>query len=77
MGHYFFHIHHDRDFLDEVGTQVASRGLLLPLAVKTAAGMVAEDNALWNGRGLSIRIMDGDGDLVLTVELTTVVTDAT
>jgi hypothetical protein len=74
MSRYFFHIHHDTDHLDEVGTEVASGDLVLPLAVKTAATMMAEDYSLWNGRGLAIRVMGENGDHVLTVELTTIVT---
>lgn len=73
MGRYFFHIHHDLHYLDEVGTEVACDDLVLPLAVKTAATVMAEDETFWNGRGLAIRVMGETGNLVLTVELTTVV----
>jgi hypothetical protein len=73
MSRYFFHIHHDTDYLDEVGTEVTSGDLVLSLAIRTAATMMAEDHTLWNGRGLAIRVMGENGDHVLTVELTTIV----
>jgi len=73
MGPYFFHIYHDLEYLDEVGTEIASVDLVLPLAVKTAATVMADDDRFWNGRGLAIRVMGETGTLVLTVELTTVV----
>jgi|GEM_PF-3570764 len=73
MGRYFFHIYHDLEYLDEIGTEIASVDLVLPLAVKTAATVMAEDETFWNGRGLAIRVMGETGSLVLTVELTAVV----
>lgn len=77
MKRYFFNIHHDRNYLDELGTALASDDLVLPLAMKTAATMMAEDKTLWNGRDLAIRVTGETGDPVLTVELTTVVTYGT
>jgi hypothetical protein len=76
MGRYFFHIHNGRDFLDEEGTEVASPDLVLPLAMKTAARIMGEDDTLWNGRGLAVRVTAETGDLVMTVQLTSVVITA-
>jgi hypothetical protein len=76
MRRYFFHIHHGVDFMDEVGTEVASDDMVLPLAVKTATTIMGEDETLWNGQGLAIRVVGETGKLILTVELTTVIVNA-
>lgn len=77
MGRYFFHIHAADDFLDEEGTEVASPDLVLPLAMKTAATIMGEDDTLWNGRGLAVRVTAETGGLVMTVQLTSVVISGT
>jgi hypothetical protein len=73
VGRYFFHIDNGLDFLDEEGTELASPDLVLPLAMKTAATMMGEDESLWKGRGLTVRVTGQTGDLIMTVELTSVV----
>ncbi|MDU0364331.1 hypothetical protein RWK44_28485 [Rhizobium sp. 25PS6] len=74
MRRYFFHINDGADFLDQVGTEVASDELLRPMAVKTAAGIIGEDETLWNGNVLKVRVVSETGKVILTVELTAVVT---
>jgi hypothetical protein len=69
VGRYFFHIDDGSDFLDEEGTEVASPDLVLPLAMKTAATMMGEDQSLWNGGGLAVRVVGEAGNLVMTVQL--------
>jgi hypothetical protein len=73
MGRYFFHIYNGRDFLDDVGTEVGSPDLVLPLAMKTAATIMGEDDTLWNGRRLAVRVTGETGDLVMTVQLKSLV----
>jgi hypothetical protein len=73
VGRYFFHIDNGLDFLDEEGTEVASPDLVLPMAMKTAATMMGEDESLWNGKALAVRVVGEAGNLVMTVQIKSLV----
>jgi hypothetical protein len=75
MARYFFHINNGADFIDEVGTDVASPEGVRPIAIKTAAGIIGEDDTFHTGGSISVEVFAEDGESVLSLVMTAVVTD--
>jgi hypothetical protein len=75
MARYFFHINNGADFKDDVGTEVASPEGVRPIAMKTATGIMGEDETFHSGGSISVEVVVEDGESVLSLVMTAVVTD--
>jgi hypothetical protein len=75
MARYFFHINNGADFIDDVGTEVASLEGVRPIAMKTAAGIIGEDEKYHTGGSISVQVVAEDGESVLSLVMTAVITD--
>jgi hypothetical protein len=73
MARYFFHINNGADFIDDVGTEVASPEGVRPIAIKTAAGMIGDDVRFHSGGSISIEVVAEDGEVILSLVMTAVV----
>jgi hypothetical protein len=75
MARYFFHINNGLDFIDDVGTEVASPEGVRPIAIKTAAGIIGDDVRFHSGGSISIEVVAEDGEIILSLIMTAVVSD--
>ena len=75
MARYFFHINNGADFIDEFGTEVASPEEVRPIAIKTAAGIIADDVSFLAGGSISVKVVAEDGKDVFILVMTAVFTD--
>lgn len=73
MARYFFHINNGANFIDEVGTEVASFEGVRPIAIKTAAGIMGDDVTYHAGGSISLEVVAEGGEIVLTLVMTAIV----